>query len=447
MEKKKKRSYALEATLILLGIVAAFAFQHFVNKTNPEEEANQSNVGAHPMDSIIEPDVPDFYTEGLSDLGAIPDWSLLEPYQHTISKERFEHELLNVYSVQKSWYPWVEVQEERALIRMDAKDASKVYTLHFAKDANVADVPRYWRKKEEIDSDRTESPLSGVKIAIDPGHIGGDFAVIEERNFAYKETAPIQEGTSTMIVAKMLKQQLESLGATVFLTRQDNQPVSKHRSKDYIKYVQSKNSKLNILPSKKGIEHSSNLMFYRVGEIKQRARLVNNQFKPDLVVCLHFNATKWDEKNLIGEEHFHMILNGAYTKGEFANDDERFMLLRKILQGIHEEEAKLNASVARSFVVHTGLPPYQYDANSSRAVKINGNPYLWGRNLIANREFTCPVVYCEPYLMNAVDTHARISKGNTQELQYINGLLRPSIYEEYATSVAEGLVNYYKQVK
>ena len=138
-----------------------------------------------------------------------------------------------------------------------------------------------------------------------------------------------------------------------------------------------------------------------------------------------------------------MILNGAYTQRELAHDDERFQCVLKILQGNHAEESKLAAAAAASFHAESGLVAYQYEPNSSRAVNVNGNPYLWGRNLMANRLYDCPVLYFEPYLMNGKDSYTRMQLGDYAGLGFVNGKLRPSIYREYVNAVTKGLVDYY----
>ena len=37
------------------------------------------------------------------------------------------------------------------------------------------------------------------------------------------------------------------------------------------------------------------LLFYRNSEIRRRASLVNYRLRPDLVLCLHFNAEPWGD--------------------------------------------------------------------------------------------------------------------------------------------------------
>jgi hypothetical protein len=89
----------------------------------------------------------------------------------------------------------------------------------------------------------------------------------------------------------------------------------------------------------------------------------------------------------------------------------------------------------------TGLPPYVY--LEPNAVRVNDNPYIYARNLLANRLFVCPVVYVEPYVMNSRAAFARIQAGDYEGRRKFGGVLRKSIYREYADSVVDGLVAYY----
>jgi hypothetical protein len=49
--------------------------------------------------------------------------------------------------------------------------------------------------------------------------------------------------------------------------------------------------------------------------------------------------------------------------------------------------------------------------------------------------------------MNSKDVFARIQAGDYEGTRNINGVERKSIFREYADSVAEGLVDYYRQAR
>jgi hypothetical protein len=121
-------------------------------------------------------------------------------------------------------------------------------------------------------------------------------------------------------------------------------------------------------------------------------------------------------------------------------------MLQKLLQRTHREEALVGAAVADTFANISGLPPYIYPPES-KTVRPLGHPYLWARNLLANRLYDCPVIFMEPYVMNSTIDHARIQAGDYEGLREISGKSQPSIFREYADALTEGLRNYYAQAR
>ena len=179
-------------------------------------------------------------------------------------------------------------------------------------------------------------------------------------------------------------------------------------------------------------------------------REVFDELKPDLVLCLHFNADAWGDPHhprLVKQNHLHLLVNGAYTDTEIAFADQRFCLLEKLLSRAHEEEALVGAAVADTFASLTHLPPYTYSAGSETALPVNGHPYLWARNLLANRLYECPVIYMEPYVMNSTTDYPRLQAGDYEGLRKINGKNQPSIFREYADSLAEALARHYANAR
>jgi hypothetical protein len=95
------------------------------------------------------------------------------------------------------------------------------------------------------------------------------------------------------------------------------------------------------------------------------------------------------------------------------------------------------------FAQASGLPPYAYPAGSTSVLPVSGQPYLWARNLLANRLYRCPVIFMEPYVMNSITDHSRIKLGDYNGTRDINGTPRVSIIREYADALAEGLKQAY----
>jgi hypothetical protein len=131
---------------------------------------------------------------------------------------------------------------------------------------------------------------------------------------------------------------------------------------------------------------------------------------------------------------------------ELQFDDERFEMIRRLLSRVFNEELPLADAIASSMAKATGLPPYEYPTTQT-TTKVGSTGYVYARNLLATRLYRCPVVYCEPYVMNSKDAFARIQAGDYEGTRNINGIERKSIFREYADSVTDGLVEYYRNAR
>ena len=373
----------------------------------------------------------------LSSLASPPDWEELDAWQSTISRAEFIDQLESVFTVTSTWRDWFHVGEKDVLIETGVADEH--YRLRFAEKSLTEQPTRDWRTASEMDPATAERPLEDVHVAIDPGHIGGRWAQIEERWFKIGDGSPVQEGDMTLLVAKLLRPRLEALGADVSLVRDKPEPITDYRPESLMDAARE------IQPDSP--QQLAERLFYRTAEIRARAEKVNDELKPDLVLCLHFNAEAWGnpaDPTLVDRHHFHLLVNGAYTDGEIALADQRHLAVRKIVEGIHDEEVALASAIATRFVRDTRLPPYLYEIDSKRAINIDSNPYIWARNLLANRLYECPVVFLEPYVMNSTLDYPRIQAGDYQGLRKVAGKEQPSIFREYADSIAAGLAEYYR---
>ncbi len=393
-------------------------------------------------------DKPLAYDPYLADLGTRPDYNQLGIYQETITRSDFERLLTKVYVVGDSWKEWISLFDDRAEIRSNRHQLDEIFTLRFAPEqatqmAKLA--PKFWQKAAELPATTIDKPLADLVIAIDPGHIGGDYAQIEERWYQIDDHCPVMEGEMVLVTAEIIKSQLENLGAKVYLVRDENAPVSQLTIDDYQAAAAAKVEHFDIT-TPEATRKLQERYLYRTGEIRARAELVNTQITPDLVLCLHFNAEAWDDPSnptLTDKNHNHTLLHGALTKSEIAHDDERYEMLLKILQGVHDEEKEIGKAAVTAMSKHTGLPNYEYEKNSRRAISVDNFPGLWARNLLANRLYQCPVIFYEPYVMNNEEVHARVQAGDFEGEQEVFGKMRRSIFREYADAVTEGLVKHY----
>jgi hypothetical protein len=175
---------------------------------------------------------------------------------------------------------------------------------------------------------------------------------------------------------------------------------------------------------------------------------VNKQLRPDLVLCLHFNAEAWGDPlhpEFVPRNHLHVLVNGCYSAGELRLDDQRFEMLLQLLSRASPEEVAIADEVATALAGASKLPPYEY--TTGNAVHASSNPYVWARNLLANRLYHAPVVFLEPYVMNSEVVWERVQAGDYEGEQMIGGEMRRSIFREYADAVVEGLRIYYSKAR
>jgi hypothetical protein len=379
----------------------------------------------------------------LSVLGENPDWSKLEVFQYTITRADFERLLTGVFTTSDAWKSYIEIDDAEARIRTGGEP--EFFQLRFATSSHATPVPRHWKTAAELPPAPLGNPLRGLHIAIDPGHIGGEWAKLEERWLLVGDGPPIREGNMTLQVAKLLKPRLEALGARVSMVRDKTEPVTPLRPDSLMDIAAETN---DAPESPAALRRLANRLFYRTAEIRARAKLVNESIKPDLVLCLHFNADPWGDANkptLVNRTHLHLLLNGAYTAEEVGLADQRFALLEKLLSRTHEEEALVGATVADVFAKKSGLPPFVYPPGAPNSRPVNGHPYLWARNLLANRLYDCPVIFMEPYVMNSTIDLPRLQAGDYEGVRKINGKQRRSIFREYADALADALASHYKK--
>ena len=301
-------------------------------------------------------------------------------------------------------------------------------------------------------------PLAGLRVAIEPADIGGDWGSMEDRSTIYPGFGRIQEGDLNLLVSRILSERLKQEGAEVFVTRTTNAPVCTLSVAEVQQVVPQVLAHRRYLLSKTfrsrtaSVRESSPIYQKIVAEVlltknleaKARAEKTRASMKPDVTIVLQFDATSArHEANFPKINRNILFVSGAYTAREITSDpQQRLRLLTKLLQNVTPTEAKVAKAISDHLVESTGFPPVHY-GNSWSTRSIPGNSYVVARNLLLNREHDGPVVVTEPYFMNQEETLLRLLAGDYEGTKLIAGKARVSIYREYANSVADGLLEAY----
>ena len=376
------------------------------------------------------------------------DWASLDAYQGTVTADTFSRLLNEVYAPGGGLIPYLRYNQQQVAVYPDAtQTGAPLFELRFAEAEGAAETNSVGREG---------APLAGLRIALDPGHIGGAWSRMEERFFLVNRATdwPVQEAAMNLHVARLISNRLAAAGAEVVLVKNDFEPMTDVRPDLLMTNAGAlppPDPRYAHLPDvlvessqrdarRKQIERQ----FYRNEEIIARAAVINRDIKPDVTLCIHFNATGYgDEKTLYEENGLTFFVHGNYLAGELANNDQKYYLLAKLLERSHEVELGLTRAISEAFVAATGLPPSYTVGPGGVMHPMDDDHYIYARNLAANRQFRGPVIFLEPYFMNNRIVYARIQAGDYEGEREIEGGTYRSIFKEYADAVAAGVLAFY----
>jgi N-acetylmuramoyl-L-alanine amidase len=385
-------------------------------------------------------------TQQLTPLAHKPDWNSLQCYANTITACKLEQDLQEIYVPDGSWKNWITITPDEAVIQPypDAPPEKAFHLPLASSDADCKKVPRYWKRKSEREP-LVGKPLADLKIVLDPGHLGGAWAKMEERWFRIGKSKPVEEGTMAFMTAQHLAKNLRAMGAEVDMTKHELGPTTPLRPAQLRAAAIQELKKEKVTCTSHRIKKMEEALFYRVAEIHHRADWINKVAKPDLVICMHYDAEEWGnpkQPKLFNEQRLHFLISGDFGEGELINEDVRYTMLMKLLGRTHHEVVEISDDVAKAFVADTGLPPFVYH-NPAKARPASDDPYLWNRNLLATRLIKAPVVYCEAYVMNDREVFERVQLGDYKGRRQVGNKCLPSLYREYADAVAKGIADYF----
>jgi len=386
------------------------------------------------------------------------NWDVFDKYHETITRKEFCRLIDRVYNPSKAVYTYLNMTDEFVEFFEDAGKTNKVFSLSFAlPDEKPLKAEQTFKTVPQLRrlANPPARPLQGIRIVIDPGHIGGKWADMEERSVIWGNNPVIREGDKNLMVARLLKARLESAGAEIYMTHEKPEPVTSSRPGDFVEearnYVYAQHNVTNEFTEKrktyfkKLINWRAELYFYRRAEIAQRVENIRNEFLPDLNLCNHFNATERSgAKEVVKDNRHAFFVNGCYGPDEVVNPMTRFFMFSKLLEQPLEIEMNVADAVTERMLKTARLPPVKYGREKYQC-RINSNPYLYARNLAASRQYPGPCVILEPFYMNNAWTAERLAAGDYEGIRQLAGGGYRSLYREYSDAVADAVIETYSQ--
>lgn len=316
--------------------------------------------------------------------------------------------------------------------------------------------------------------LSGIRIALDPGHFAHNFetAKMERKyvrlrasDFGTENDIQLFEARLTWITASILRDKLEEDGATVLVTRGENTSATGKNFDDWYKSDFKTNLesdfKTGIIDSLEYSEYLKNSEsrlktlrgYFMKHELRVRAEKIN-QFHPDLSLMIHFNV---DEKNVPDHEGYHkphdmnyamMFVGGSFTAGELDKLSDRILFFRQFLSNDIQKSILLSAMIHQSITNHMKVPSYKdlpelsYINNYCIPVK-NDSSGLFHRNLALTRMVYGTIAFAEPLLQ---DNRKEAILLNQNDCEW-KGQKVPCRLVQMAESYHEGIKNFIINLK
>lgn len=286
--------------------------------------------------------------------------------------------------------------------------------------------------------------LKDYRIAIDPGHLGGDFGILEQRYVKMINTKPAEakqtiffkEGTLALMTALLLKQWLEEEGAHVLLTKENegeavfDQLFFEWLAIEGYKYAPRPIKGLQIQPTLSQLFSH----YYNRLDLQARAKKIN-AFHPHLTLIIHYNAhggrDPITQENFPENHNYNMVfIGGSFCKGELATQESRKEFLRLLVTDDLVQSLRLSEYVIQQLTQQLNVEPVQpqdpvpYLTSVSKRL---GNG-IYARNLFLTRMVHGALCYGESLCQDHREESVRLNK---KEIE-VNQMRGPKRVEQVA---------------
>jgi len=338
------------------------------------------------------------------------------------------------------------------------------FSVQLTDSPNSSFEPEFQKRLRAAAHNPKERPLAGLRIAIDPGHMGGN--TWDQRTGKFIRSAKgqvLSEGILTLQTALLLESELVALGAEVLLSRRTLNAVSpleftKFDLRDFALEELRESSLqdwfqalLNKAPAGETLYRA----FQSSREVKQifsdfmRSKYFINRadlmarvnaiqpFSPDLTLIIHFDTLNSGPSNGVNPSGYNRTkayVSGAFEKTEFASREDRRYFAQHLLDPVTwNASVQLSSAVVTQIGRQLGIRP---DASGGSPSTRQVAPGVFSRNLHLNRKITgAPVSYLECLFYNDPTEFAALS--NAKHPMRIDGVNHP--YSDRLASLANAL--------
>ena len=315
---------------------------------------------------------------------------------------------------------------------------------------------KFNEKKKGGQESSASGQLTGICIALDPGHIAGDLETAKkEKKWVEMKNPPVQiiEGQLTLATALLLKKKLEMEGASVFMTRSTSGMSA--FGMDYKTWKDSLFQSSLDKAWKRGdvtFEERNYLLtrandleifrrFFLAEDVRERARKIN-VYQPDLTLVIHYNVDEtnasWNKPS--AKDYNMAFVGGSFSDEELVRPEDRIEFLRLLLTDEVERSSAFASQVVSRLEKRTGVPAAL--DSSAAYLKSHCLPTafqgVFCRNLTLTRKIKGVVCYGESLYQDNVNECRQLSK--TDFIR--DGIKTSKRVEEVADAYFQAIMKY-----
>jgi N-acetylmuramoyl-L-alanine amidase len=314
---------------------------------------------------------------------------------------------------------------------------------------------------------RSGPPLKGLRVLIDPGHMGTPDWDEKTGKFVSIKGKRVSEGQLTLWTSLLAASELEALGATVMLTRSEAGAVATPGldSFDPTPYLNQYfynsldawmtpllnggesemiDRVLNAPETKKAFSTIQRGQYFITGaDLEARARMVD-EFHPDIVIDVHYDAFKSDQLQN-RDNTIEAFVPGGFRAAETGSRAVRAMMFNHLM-----ETRRFNASVELADRVIGGMSASLGLKRLNiqefiTSVKVKDGVYA--RNLYINRRnLTSLMIYLECLHYDHTTEFPRLTKLDARAQFRGQSFSYPSRINDVVHGIREGLLDYFENL-
>jgi N-acetylmuramoyl-L-alanine amidase len=317
--------------------------------------------------------------------------------------------------------------------------------------------------------------ISGLKVALDPGHLGGEWAEMEARYVKLrasqlptkiddKTVAQFNEGAITFYTAQILSKMLKAQGASTLITRESiglnaagdsfRQWYQDKRGAGFLAavkrwaedYSADKRDEIRQYWLQQATEQKIFEKLYLKGDLNLRVNKINN-WAPHLTLIIHYNAgapapyRDSEGYNLTTSDNYNTVfIPGSFAEKELDDLPSRAEFVRLLVTPDIEDSRLLAHELISEMSVQLAVRPMTGNYLDRYTLPLEQGVYA--RNLALTRLIHGPLAYGETLFQDNVEEAVRLLQAlATIERDGLDNVVPDNRIHQVAMAYFKGIKN------